>query len=105
MLTGSPFLGPEFCQVWLISDPLHTPFLWLFIGEYQVQSALISNYNPFLVWPGGKLGDVNPAGIMFYNKIIDNLLIRGNLEKVLVNPAPQPHFFLLRLEIFMHCRN
>ncbi|KAL3503251.1 hypothetical protein ACH5RR_037700 [Cinchona calisaya] len=29
------------------------------------------------VLPRGKFGDINPAGILFYNKIIDNLLIRG----------------------------
>ena len=27
---------------------------------------------------GGKFGQVNPRGIMFYNKLIDNLLERGN---------------------------
>ncbi|PON45672.1 Glycoside hydrolase [Trema orientale] len=29
------------------------------------------------ILPRGKFGDVNPRGIMFYNNIIDNLLLRG----------------------------
>ena len=28
---------------------------------------------------GGIYGDINPNGIMFYNKIIDNLLLRGEV--------------------------
>lgn len=26
---------------------------------------------------GGRFGEVNPLGIMFYNKIIDNLVLKG----------------------------
>lgn len=31
----------------------------------------------FLVLTGGRLGEVNPEGVMFYNKLIDNLLLKG----------------------------
>ncbi|XP_071905309.1 beta-glucosidase 18-like [Coffea arabica] len=46
-----------------------------------IHSLGVDAYRFSISWarilPRGKLGDVNPAGIMFYNKIIDNLLIRG----------------------------
>ncbi|RDX74103.1 hypothetical protein CR513_46187, partial [Mucuna pruriens] len=32
------------------------------------------------LFAGGIYGDINPSGIMFYNKIIDNLLLRGEIK-------------------------
>lgn len=32
---------------------------------------------------GGRFGQVNPRGIMFYNNLIDNLLERGNFALLL----------------------
>ncbi|BAU03757.1 hypothetical protein VIGAN_UM172400 [Vigna angularis var. angularis] len=32
------------------------------------------------ILPRGIYGDINPGGIKFYNKIIDNLLLRGEVK-------------------------
>ncbi|CAH1444511.1 unnamed protein product [Lactuca virosa] len=46
-----------------------------------IQSLGVDAYRFSISWsrvlPRGRFGDVNPNGIMFYNKILDNLLLRG----------------------------
>nr|GEV10088.1 reverse transcriptase domain-containing protein [Tanacetum cinerariifolium] len=37
------------------------------------------------ILPRGRFGEVNPAGIMFYNNLIDNLILKGREKE----PAPQ----------------
>ncbi|RDX68030.1 Beta-glucosidase 18, partial [Mucuna pruriens] len=39
--------------------------------------------------PRGIYGDINPSGIMFYIKIIDNLLLRGERDIVLIVPKSE----------------
>ncbi|KAL5151602.1 Beta-glucosidase 18 [Glycine soja] len=52
-------------------------------SSYQIEGAPFedekgfSNWDVFSNTPGGIYGNINPSGIMFYNKIIDNLLLRG----------------------------
>ncbi|GMY31724.1 beta-glucosidase 18-like [Fagus crenata] len=46
-----------------------------------VQSLGVNAYRFSISWarilPRGRFGEINPRGIMFYNEIIDNLLLRG----------------------------
>ncbi|CAI9263619.1 unnamed protein product [Lactuca saligna] len=46
-----------------------------------IQSLGVDAYRFSISWsrvlPRGRFGDVNPNGILFYNKILDNLLFRG----------------------------
>lgn len=60
-----------------------------------LQSLGVDAYRFSISWsrilPRGRFGDVNPYGIMFYNKIIDNLLLRGIKPFVTIhhNDIPQ----------------
>ncbi|KAJ4850766.1 hypothetical protein Tsubulata_033921 [Turnera subulata] len=54
----------------------------LFLEDIELMHSLgVNAYRFSISWtrilPKGKSGDVNPRGIMFYNKIIDSLLLRG----------------------------
>ncbi|KAJ0601326.1 putative beta-glucosidase [Helianthus annuus] len=46
-----------------------------------IQSLGVDTYRFSISWsrilPRGRFGDVNPDGIMFYNKILDELVCRG----------------------------
>ncbi|KAK7859467.1 coniferin beta-glucosidase [Quercus suber] len=48
-----------------------------------VQSLGVNAYRFSISWarilPRGRFGEINPRGIMFYNEIIENVLLRGNL--------------------------
>ncbi|KAK7832259.1 beta-glucosidase 45, partial [Quercus suber] len=50
-----------------------------------VQSLGVNAYRFSISWarilPRGRFGEINPRGIMFYNEIIDNLLLRANISK------------------------
>ncbi|KAI5662650.1 hypothetical protein M9H77_21973 [Catharanthus roseus] len=46
------------------------------------------------ILPRGRFGDVNPAGIMFYNKIIDNLLLKGIEPFVTIHHQDYPEELL-----------
>ncbi|KAL5572992.1 hypothetical protein UlMin_022589 [Ulmus minor] len=53
-----------------------------YLEDMELVHALgVNAYRFSISWarilPGGRSGNVNPKGIMFYNKIIDNLLLRG----------------------------
>ncbi|XP_024018668.1 beta-glucosidase 18-like [Morus notabilis] len=53
-----------------------------FLEDIELMHSLgVNAYRFSISWtrilPGGKFGDVNSKGIMFYNKIIDNLMFRG----------------------------
>ncbi|KAG4978217.1 hypothetical protein AAZX31_13G261100 [Glycine max] len=53
-----------------------------YLEDIELMSSLGVNVYRFSIsWarilPRGIYGDINPSGIMFYNKIIDNLLLRG----------------------------
>ncbi|GMJ11461.1 beta-glucosidase 45 [Hibiscus trionum] len=53
-----------------------------FLEDTEVAHSLgVNAYRFSISWarilPGGMSGEVNPAGIEFYNKVIDNLLVRG----------------------------
>ncbi|GMP65721.1 hypothetical protein CsSME_00026401 [Camellia sinensis var. sinensis] len=54
-----------------------------------VQSLGVNAYRFSISWarvlPRGRFGEVNPTGIMFYNKIIDNLLLKGIEPFVTIN--------------------
>ncbi|XP_071736617.1 beta-glucosidase 18-like [Rutidosis leptorrhynchoides] len=54
----------------------------LFMRDIELMHGLgLKSYRFSISWarilPRGKFGDVNAAGIMFYNKIIDNLILKG----------------------------
>nr|KAJ0188802.1 hypothetical protein LSAT_V11C900494820 [Lactuca sativa] len=54
----------------------------LFLKDIEMMHSLgLKAYRFSISWarilPRGKFGEVNPAGIMFYNKIIDNLILKG----------------------------
>ncbi|KAK9077512.1 hypothetical protein SSX86_005849 [Deinandra increscens subsp. villosa] len=54
----------------------------MFLGDIELMHSLgIQAYRFSVSWarilPRGRFGEVNPAGIMFYNKIIDNLILKG----------------------------
>ncbi|XP_014492159.1 beta-glucosidase 18 [Vigna radiata var. radiata] len=54
----------------------------LYLEDIKLMSSLgINVYRFSISWarilPRGIYGDINPSGIKFYNKIIDNLLLRG----------------------------
>ncbi|KAL5132444.1 Beta-glucosidase 18 [Glycine soja] len=53
-----------------------------YLEDIELMSSLgINVYRFSISWarilPRGIYGDINPSGVMFYNKIIDNLLLRG----------------------------
>ncbi|XXG71720.1 hypothetical protein AAC387_Pa07g0982 [Persea americana] len=54
----------------------------LYMDDIELMHSLgVNSYRFSISWarilPGGRTGDINPAGIMFYNKLIDALLLRG----------------------------
>ncbi|KAI3708434.1 hypothetical protein L2E82_37603 [Cichorium intybus] len=54
----------------------------LFLKDIELMHSLgLKAYKFSVSWsrilPRGRSGEVNPAGILFYNKIIDNLILRG----------------------------
>ncbi|XP_052623528.1 LOW QUALITY PROTEIN: beta-glucosidase 18 [Lactuca sativa] len=54
----------------------------LFLKDIEIMHSLgLKAYRFSISWarilPRGKFGEVNPMGIMFYNKIIDNLILKG----------------------------
>ncbi|KAK9077511.1 hypothetical protein SSX86_005848 [Deinandra increscens subsp. villosa] len=54
----------------------------MFLGDIELMHSLgIQAYRFSVSWPRilprGRFGKVNAAGIMFYNKIIDNLILKG----------------------------
>ncbi|XP_074319408.1 beta-glucosidase 16-like isoform X2 [Silene latifolia] len=46
-------------------------------GAYLADEKGLSNWDVFSHTPGGRFGKINPGGVAFYNKIIDNLLLKG----------------------------
>ncbi|KAI3702887.1 hypothetical protein L6452_28640 [Arctium lappa] len=53
-----------------------------FLDDIEMMHSLgLKAYRFSISWarilPRGRFGEVNPAGIMFYNKIIDNLILKG----------------------------
>ncbi|XP_057460635.1 beta-glucosidase 18-like isoform X2 [Actinidia eriantha] len=54
-----------------------------------MQSLGVNSYRFSISWarilPRGRFGEVNPTGVMFYNKIIDNLLLKGIEPFVTIN--------------------
>ncbi|KAL3503252.1 hypothetical protein ACH5RR_037701 [Cinchona calisaya] len=59
-----------------------------------IHSLGVDAYRFSISWPrilpSGKIGDVNAAGIMFYNRIIDNLLLRGIQPFVTIHHGDMP---------------
>ncbi|GKC94880.1 beta-glucosidase 18-like protein, partial [Tanacetum coccineum] len=54
----------------------------LFLRDIELMDSLgIKAYRFSISWsrilPRGRFGEVNPAGIMFYNNLIDNLILKG----------------------------
>ncbi|XVF78173.1 hypothetical protein PTKIN_Ptkin14bG0108400 [Pterospermum kingtungense] len=54
----------------------------LFLEDIEIAHSLgVNAYRFSISWtrilPRGRFGEVNPSGIKFYNKIIDNLLLKG----------------------------
>ncbi|KAI3753778.1 hypothetical protein L2E82_25840 [Cichorium intybus] len=54
----------------------------LFLKDIEMMHSLgLKSYRFSISWarilPRGRFGEVNPLGIMFYNKIIDNLVLKG----------------------------
>ncbi|XP_020226287.1 beta-glucosidase 18 isoform X1 [Cajanus cajan] len=69
-----------------------------YLEDIELMSSLGVNVYRFSIsWtrilPRGIYGDINPSGIMFYNKIIDNLLLRG------IEPFVTIHHHDLPLEL------
>ncbi|KAI3702881.1 hypothetical protein L6452_28634 [Arctium lappa] len=53
-----------------------------FLEDIEMMHSLgVKAYRFSISWarilPKGRFGDVNPAGILFYNKLIDNLILKG----------------------------
>ncbi|KAG4971821.1 hypothetical protein JHK85_038242 [Glycine max] len=63
--------------------------------------------NKHFLLPGGIYGDINPNGIMFYNKIIDNLLLKGIEPFVTIHHQDLPQELEERyggwISPLMHC--
>ncbi|KAJ0774279.1 putative coniferin beta-glucosidase [Helianthus annuus] len=64
----------------IVDDHYH-----LFLKDIELMHSLgIQAYRFSVSWarilPRGRFGEVNPAGIMFYNKIIDNLILNGAMN-------------------------
>ncbi|XP_076883156.1 putative inactive beta-glucosidase 14 [Bidens hawaiensis] len=67
----------------------------MFLEDIELMHSLgIQAYRFSISWarilPRGRLGEVNPAGIMFYNKIIDNLILKGIEPFVTIYHADYP---------------
>ncbi|KAJ0593456.1 putative beta-glucosidase [Helianthus annuus] len=67
----------------------------LFLRDIEEMYSLgLQAYKFSVSWcrilPRGRFGEVNPAGIMFYNKIIDNLILRGIVPFVTIYHAEFP---------------
>ncbi|KAK9077507.1 hypothetical protein SSX86_005844 [Deinandra increscens subsp. villosa] len=61
-----------------------------FLGDIDAMHSLgLDSYRFSISWtrilPRGRFGKVNPAGIIFYNKIIDNLILKGIKPFVTLN--------------------
>ncbi|KAG4166626.1 hypothetical protein ERO13_A13G144800v2 [Gossypium hirsutum] len=70
----------------------------LFLEDAEIAQSLgVNAYRFSISWarilPRGRFGEVNPGGIKFYNKIIDNLLLRG------IEPFLTIHHFDLPQEL------
>ncbi|CDP05537.1 unnamed protein product [Coffea canephora] len=81
----------DLCLVQINSDFEITKIILLYIET--IHSLGVDAYRFSISWPrilpNGKLGGVNAAGIMFYNSIIDNLLLRA-LDHIVSNAGIQP---------------
>ncbi|KAG5597662.1 hypothetical protein H5410_038894 [Solanum commersonii] len=53
------------------------------------------------ILPRGKLGHVNPAGIKFYNNIIDSLLLKGIIPFVTIHHYDYPQEFENRFQAWI----
>nr|KYP40970.1 Beta-glucosidase 6 [Cajanus cajan] len=67
-----------------------------YLEDIELMSSLGVNVYRFSIsWsrilPRGIYGDINPRGIMIYNKIIDNLLLRGIEPFVTIHHSDLPH--------------
>ncbi|KAL7584208.1 beta-glucosidase 18 isoform X1 [Lactuca sativa] len=68
----------------------------LFLKDIEMMHSLgLKAYKFSISWarilPRGRFGEVNPAGIMFYNKIIDNLILKGIEPFVTLFHNDYPH--------------
>lgn len=65
-----------------------------------IHSLGVDAYRFSISWtrilPRGRFGDVNPAGILFYNKIIDNLILKGIKPFVTIHHEDYPQELLQR---------
>ncbi|XWS11076.1 hypothetical protein CRYUN_Cryun38cG0052700 [Craigia yunnanensis] len=71
---------------------------YLFLEDIEIAHSLgLNAYRFSISWarilPRGRFGEVNPSGIKFYNKIIDNLLLKG------IEPFVTIHHFDLPQEL------
>ncbi|KAI5411941.1 hypothetical protein KIW84_056854 [Lathyrus oleraceus] len=67
-----------------------------YLEDIKLMSSLGVNVYRFSIsWtrilPNGLYGDINPIGIMFYNNLIDNLLLRGIEPLVTIHHHDLPH--------------
>ncbi|XP_021754801.1 beta-glucosidase 18-like isoform X2 [Chenopodium quinoa] len=62
-------------------------------GAYLEDGKSLNNWDVFTHHPGGRFGEINPSGLMFYNNIIDNLLLKG------IEPFVTIHHFDLPQEL------
>ncbi|XP_024959160.1 beta-glucosidase 18-like isoform X2 [Cynara cardunculus var. scolymus] len=67
-----------------------------FLEDIEMMHSLgLKVYRFSISWarilPRGRFGEVNPAGIMFYNKIIDNLILKGIEPFVTLYHGDFPH--------------
>nr|QJC44973.1 beta glucosidase 10 [Stevia rebaudiana] len=67
----------------------------LFLEDIDAMHSIgLDSYRFSISWsrilPRGRFGEVNPAGIMFYNKIIDNLILKGIEPFVTINHNDLP---------------
>ncbi|KAJ0801692.1 putative beta-glucosidase [Helianthus annuus] len=67
----------------------------MFMEDIEAMHSLgLDAYRFSISWarilPRGRFGEVNPAGIKFYNKIIDNLILRGIEPFVTINHNDLP---------------
>lgn len=61
----------------IFSTSIQTPPSLCLFADFFFKTS-VPHDNTFFT-TGGRFGEINPVGIQFYNKLIDALLLKGNL--------------------------